>query len=153
MDTGGIGGWYVPSTSHANGLLDGSPGTALALSTSARITLNEELKMKKGIVTLIMAATAAFAAGPTQTFTGVITDSMCGKSHKAMGVTPDSKCVRDCVHADPSRYKYSLSDGKNVYVLSDQQTPERFAGQKVNVKGVLDQKTHTIRVDTMVAAK
>ena len=109
--------------------------------------------MKKGIVTLIMAATAAFAAGPAQTFTGVITDSMCGKSHRAMGVTPDSKCVRDCVRADPSRYKYSLSDGKNVYVLSDQQTPERFAGQKVNVKGELDQKTNTIRVDTMVAAK
>ncbi len=109
--------------------------------------------MKKGIVTIIMAATATFAAGPTRTFTGVITDSMCGKSHQAMGVTPDSKCVRDCVGADPSRYKYSLADGKNVYVLSDQQSPERFASQKVNVKGVLDQKTNTIRVDTMVAAK
>ena len=109
--------------------------------------------MKKGIVTLMLAATVAFAAGATQTFTGVITDSMCGKSHKAMGVTPDSKCVRDCVRADPSRYKYSLYDGKSVYVLSDQQTPERFAAQKVTVKGVLDQKTNTIRVDTIAAAK
>ncbi len=109
--------------------------------------------MKKGIVTLVLAATAAFAAGPAQTFTGVITDSMCGKSHKAMGVTPDGKCVRDCVHSDPSRYKYSLYDGKSVYVLSDQQTPERFAGQKVTVKGVLDPKTNTIRVDTIAGAK
>ena len=109
--------------------------------------------MKRGFVTLLLAATAAFAAGPAQTFTGVVTDSMCGKSHKAMGVTPDSKCVRDCVHADPSRYKYSLYDGKNVYALSGQQTPERFAAQKVTVKGVLDQKTNTIRVETIAAAK
>lgn len=109
--------------------------------------------MKKGFVTLMLAATAAFGAGPAGTFTGVITDSMCGKSHQAMGVTPDSKCVRDCVHADPSRYKYSLYDGKSVYVLSDQQTPERFAAQKVSVKGTLDQKTSTIHVDSIVAAK
>jgi hypothetical protein len=109
--------------------------------------------MKKGIVTLMLAATAAFAAGPTRTFTGVITDSMCGKDHKAMGVTPDGKCVRDCIRTDPSRYKYSLYDGKSVYVLSDQQTPERFAAQRVTVKGILDRKTNIIRVDTIVAAK
>ncbi len=109
--------------------------------------------MKQKIAVFVLAATAAFAAGPARTFTGTITDSMCGKSHKAMGVTPDSKCVRDCVHADPSRYKYSLYDGKNVYVLSDQKTPERFAAQKVSVKGTLDEKTNTIQVDTIAAAK
>ena len=108
--------------------------------------------MKKGVVTLMLAATAVFAAGPTQC-TGVITDSMCGKSHKAMGVTPDAKCVRDCLHADPSRYKYALYDGKSVYLLSDQQAPERFASQKVTVKGVLDQKANTIHVNTVVPAK
>ena len=101
----------------------------------------------------MLAATRVFAAGPAQTFTGVITDSMCGKSHKAMGVTPDSQCVRDCVRADPSRYKYSLYDGKNVYILSDQQTPARFAAQKVTVKGVLDQNTNTIRVDSIAAGE
>ena len=109
--------------------------------------------MKKGVLTLMFAATAMLAAGATQTFTGVITDSMCGKDHTMMGVTPDSKCVRDCVRADPSKYKYALYDGKNVYILSDQQTPERFAAQKVTVRGALDQKTNTIRVETIVAAK
>ncbi len=109
--------------------------------------------MKKGMVTLMLAAISAFAAGSAQTFTGMITDSMCGKSHKAMGVTPDSKCVKDCVRADPSHYKYSLYDGKSVYVLSDQQAPERFAGQKVNVKGTLDQKSNTIHVESIVAAQ
>ncbi len=109
--------------------------------------------MKNGIVTLMLAATAAFAGSPARTFTGVITDSMCGKSHKAMGVTPDAKCVRDCVHSDPSRYQYALYDGKNLYLLSDQRTPERFAGEKVSVKGVLDQKTHVISVNSIAGAK
>ncbi len=109
--------------------------------------------MRKGVLTLMFAASAMLAAGATQTFTGVITDSMCGKDHKAMGVTPDSKCVRDCVRADPSRYKYALYDGKSVHILSDQRAPERFAAQKVAVTGVLDQKTNTIRVEKIVAAK
>jgi hypothetical protein len=139
---------------------DGVCGTALAqgqYESNAQKAWAErppgQSEMKKGIVTLMLAAAAAFAAGTTQSFTGVITDSMCGKSHKAIGVTPDGKCVRDCVHADPSRYKCALYDGRSVYILSDQQTPERFASQKVIVTGVLDQKTNTIHVGTIAAAK
>ena len=109
--------------------------------------------MKKAVLLMMFAATAMFAAGSTQVFTGVITDTMCGKDHTAMHVTPESKCVRECVRMDPSRYKYALYDGENVYVLSDQKTPERFAAQKVTVKGVLNQKTKTIRVDSIAAAK
>ena len=44
-------------------------------------------------------------------------------------------------------------DGKNVYALSDQQTPEKFAGQKVKVVGTLDAKTRTIHVDSIRAAQ
>ena len=43
---------------------------------------------------------------------------------------------------------YALNDGKNVYTLSDQQTPEKFAAQKVKVIGTLDVKTKTIQVDS-----
>ncbi len=85
------------------------------------------------------------AADKTQTFTGVITDTMCGADHKAMNVAPESKCVRDCVRHD-KKYKYALFDGKNVYVLSDQETPEKFAAQKVKVTGVLYEKTKIIKV-------
>ena len=109
--------------------------------------------MKMRFLASAFAMSAMLAAGASQTFTGVITDSMCGKNHTAMGVTPDSKCVQECVRADPSRYKYSLYDGKNVYILSDQKTPERLAAQKVSVTGVLDQKTNTIRVERIVAVK
>ena len=48
---------------------------------------------------------------------------------------------------------YVLYDGKNVYTLSDQRTPEKFAAQKVRVIGTLDAKTKTIHVDSIVAAQ
>ena len=56
----------------------------------------------------------AAAAGP-QSFTGVITDTMCGANHKPMNVAPDSKCVLECVKHGS---KYALLVGTNVYVLS-----------------------------------
>jgi hypothetical protein len=95
--------------------------------------------MTKLAALLIAGAIAAGAA--SQTFTGVITDSMCGKDHAMMKVTPDSKCVLECVK---SGSKYALYDGKNVYVLSDQKTPEKFAGQRVKVTGTLFEKTRMV---------
>jgi hypothetical protein len=87
------------------------------------------------------------------TFTGVITDTMCGADHKHMGVQPDEKCVRECVRMDPKQYKYALWDGKKLYTLSDQQTPEKFAAKKVKITGVLYEKTGIIKVDKIEAAK
>jgi hypothetical protein len=84
-----------------------------------------------------------------QTFTGVITDTMCGADHKAMRVSPDAKCVRECVH---NGSKYALSDGRNLYTLSDQRTPGQFAAQKVKITGVLDAKTKTIKVEKIEPA-
>jgi hypothetical protein len=89
------------------------------------------------------------AAGP-QTFTGVVTDSMCGKDHSMMGVKPDSKCVLECVKAGA---KYALYDGKAVYTLSDQKAPEKFAGQKVKITGTYNEATKILKVDSMAAAK
>jgi len=48
---------------------------------------------------------------------------------------------------------YVLYDGQQVYTLSDQRTPEKFAGQKVTGRGTLDAKTKTIQVDSITAAK
>ena len=102
--------------------------------------------MNKLIGTLLFGAALLAAAGKPQTFTGVITDTMCGAKH-TMGITPDSKCVRECVKMDPKNTKYALLVGKAVYVLSDQQTPEKFAAQKVTVTGTLFEKTKIIKVD------
>ena len=67
-----------------------------------------------------------------------------------MGST-DAECTLACVSAHGA--DLVLYDGKEVYTLSDQQTPEKFAGKKVAVTGTLDTKTKTIRVDSITAAK
>ena len=103
---------------------------------------------------LILLAVAVLSAAPgTQTFTGTITDSACGNaghSHMRMGPT-DAECTLACIDAHGATYV--LYDGKNVYALSDQRTPQGFAGLNVKVAGTLDAKTKTIQVDSIVAAK
>ena len=107
----------------------------------------------KHIVFALLAGTVLLAAaGQPQTYTGVITDTMCGARH-TMGVTPDAKCIRECVKMDPKQVKYALLVGKDVYVLSDQQTPEKFAAQKVGVTGTLYEKTKILKVDRIEAAR
>lgn len=96
----------------------------------------------------LWAALLAAAAGP-QTFTGVITDTMCGPDHSAMGLKPDSACVKACVKYGA---KYALWDGKQIYVLSDQKTPEQFAGQKVKVTGTYDAAAKVLKVTSMIPA-
>ena len=100
------------------------------------------------IVSLIFAGALVVSAANEQTFTGVITDSMCGKDHAMMKVSPDSKCVLDCVKHGS---KYALFDGKTSYVLSDQKSPEQFAGQTVRITGTLYEKTKILKVDSVKA--
>jgi len=103
---------------------------------------------------LNIAIIAALIAAPAkQKFTGVITDSMCSSAdHKGMRMGPtDAECTVACVLAHGALYV--LYDGKEVYMLSAQKTPEKFAGKKVTVTGALDAKTKTIQVDSMIAAK
>jgi hypothetical protein len=99
-------------------------------------------------VASILFAGALMASAATQTFTGVITDTMCGKSHAMMNISPDAKCVIECVKHDKNT-KYALFDGTNVYVLSDQKTPEQFAGKRVKVTGTLYEKTKILKVDSI----
>jgi hypothetical protein len=109
--------------------------------------------MKPLILGLLVMAAAWPAAQGKQMFTGIITDSMCADAdHSQMRMGPtDAECTVACVGAHGATYV--LLDGKDVYTLSDQRTPERFAGQKVTVIGTLDARTRTIRVDSMTAAR
>ena len=108
--------------------------------------------MKPLIFSLLVIAALAAAQGK-QNFTGTITDSMCAKAdHSRMRMGPtDAECTIACVVAHNAMYV--LYDGKDVYTLSDQQTPEKFAGKKVTVTGTLDARTKTIQVDSIAAAK
>jgi hypothetical protein len=93
------------------------------------------------------------AAEGSQKFTGVITDSMCEQgdhSRMRMGAT-DGECTIACVEAHGAAYV--LFDGTHVYSLSDQQAPEKFAGKKVIVAGMMNTKTHTIEVESITPAK
>jgi len=100
------------------------------------------------LISILFAGTLLAGATGQKTFQGVITDSMCGKDHAMMKVNPDSKCTVECAKHGS---KYALFDGRNAYVLSDQKTPEQFAGQKVKVSGTLYEKTNILKVDSIVA--
>ena len=107
----------------------------------------------KPLISSLLAVAALSAAPVKQTFTGTITDNLCaaaGHAQMRMGPT-DAECTRACISAHGAMYV--LSDGKDVYTLSDQRMPEKFAAQKVRVIGTLDAKTKTIQVDSMSAAK
>jgi len=108
--------------------------------------------MKPLMASLLIIATLAAAPGRRK-FTGAITDSMCATAdHSRMRMGPtDAECTVACVEAHGALYV--LYDGKEVYTLSDQKTPEKLAGKKVTVTGTLDAKTKTIQVDSITAAK
>jgi hypothetical protein len=65
-----------------------------------------------------LAVVPGMAAGSTQTFTGKVSDAMCGAKHSEAGIAP-ADCVRACVQKGAN---YALVVGERVYTLktSDQ---------------------------------
>src|SRR4051794_28101617 len=106
--------------------------------------------MKKTLTLALAAAALSFGA----TYTGVITDSMCDNGdHSDMKMGNDTKCVVECIKGMGGKYVLYDASKKTSYKLSDQKTPEKFAAKKVTVTGTLDEKTKTIKVDSIAAAK
>ena len=100
---------------------------------------------------LLVAGTAlsAFAAG--KTYTGTVSDSMCGAKHAMAG--SDASCTRACVSKGS---KYALVVGDKVYTLetSDKDalaTLDQQAGAKAIVTGT--EKDDVITVSAVKAAK
>ena len=107
----------------------------------------------KHLVLSVVAVASLSGAQNTQTFTGTITDSECalaGHAQMRMGPT-DAECIVACIRSHGA--SYVLHDGKDVYVLSDQKTPETFAARKVRVTGTLDARTKTIKVESIAAVQ
>ena len=91
---------------------------------------------------------------PSQVFVGVVSESMCGINHTSMGISPDPKCIVECVkHGRGVRYILVEQKTRAMYTLSDQQTPEKFAAARVKVTGVLYPKTKILKVEKMEAVK
>jgi hypothetical protein len=107
--------------------------------------------MKLSILSIL--AVIALAAPASRKFTGVITDSMCATGdHSGMRMGPtDAECTIACVSAHGA--SYVLYNGKEAWTLSDQTTPEKFAGKKVVVIGTQDAKAKTIKVESISLAK
>jgi hypothetical protein len=84
---------------------------------------------------------AAFAADKAQSFTGKVSDAMCGKAHMMSG--SDADCTKACVNKGS---KYALVVGDKVYTLdtSDKaalSSLEKLAGSDAKVTGTLNGDT------------
>lgn len=103
---------------------------------------------------LLAVALAVFqSSARPASFSGTISDSECANGNHAgmrMGDT-DAECVKACVDAHGATYV--LYDGSRSYRLSDQKSAAAFAASKVTVTGTLDEKSRTITVQSIVAAK
>ena len=70
----------------------------------------------------------------TQTLTGTLTDTMCGKKHMIAGKS-DGDCTRQCMKSKGS-WSYGLMVGDKLYSLAgDDKQFSRLAGEKVNITG------------------
>jgi len=91
----------------------------------------------------------SFAAAP-QTFTGTVTDTMCGKKHMSPGKS-DGDCTRECMKLKGD-WTYGLVVGSSVYHLTgDNKQLAAVAGHRVTVTGGV--AGETIAVRTIVTAK
>ncbi len=120
--------------------------------------------MKKSVLLCViaLAAISTTAQSSKNVFVGEISDSQCAlnvhsksQSHKEMTSTHtmgDTKadCVRECVKTMGGQYVLLTPEGK-VYRLSNQESPDQFAGEKVKVHGTLD-KSGTITVEKIEKA-
>ena len=101
----------------------------------------------RSLYSCLSLAAVLISAATAETFTGVITDTMCGaKAHTMMKGHTDPECVKMCVKGP---HVYALLDGTNVMRLSDQKVPAQYAAQKVRVAGSYDEKTKTIKVTSI----
>jgi len=108
-------------------------------------TRNAGILMLSLLMVVSLSISSAFAAG--KTYTGTVSDAMCGAKH--MG--PAAECTRGCVSKGS---KFALVVGDKVYTLetSDKAalaTLDKQAGAKVTVTGT--EKDNTITVSSVKA--
>src|SRR5260370_1707083 len=99
------------------------------------------MTMKQLLATIALAEFLAGGAAP-ETFTGVITDTMCGAKHGMLKGQPDDQCIKTCVKGP---YGFALFDGKNGLKLSDQKKSGKYAAQRVKGTRVYNPSTNTIK--------
>ncbi|SRR5258708_38332517 len=106
-------------------------------------------KLNSILAVTILAATSAFAAGKSQTYTGEVSDAMCGAKHMMPG---NAACARACVKKGTN---YALVVGDKLYTLHTEDKAalaelDKLAGEKAKITGVADGET--IEVSKVAAA-
>lgn len=90
-------------------------------------------RLLAGIVLTLCAAALVFAA--TGTWTGYISDSMCG----AKGANEKhADCAAKCVKEHGAKYVFVNDTDKKVYAIDAQDKVAAHAGHHVIVKGTVD---------------
>ena len=111
-----------------------------------------QVSMASVVLSAGLAVVPGMAAGNTQTFTGKVSDAMCGAKHTEGGIAP-ADCVRACVQKGA---KYALVVSDKVYALdtSDQAALDnlsKLAWEEAKVTGTAN--GDTISVKSVTAAK
>jgi len=112
-------------------------------------------KVGVSVAALILGAglfvSVVVAAGKPQTFTGEVSDAMCGAKHEMPGSAAD--CTRECVSKGS---KYALVSGDKVYTLEAKDKDllaqlDKLAGAQAKVTGTAN--ADTIEVTAVSVAK
>jgi hypothetical protein len=97
------------------------------------------------VLAALVVVAPAFAAGKTQTFTGEVSDAMCGAKHMMAGSA--AECTRACVAKGA---KYALVVGDKVYTLDTSNKMllsklDKLAGEKAKVGGTVSGETIAVK--------
>ena len=106
-----------------------------------------QIKFIAPVAALALGAAGLFAQA-SQTIAGTVSDAMCGAHHMMKDATP-AQCTRECVKQGTD---FALISEGKVYTLKGDKTQfDKFAGQKVVVKGEVSGTT--ISVNSITASK
>jgi hypothetical protein len=103
----------------------------------------KKLLATAGAVIVAAAFAGTLRAGDDVVVMGYVSDSMCGLDHTGMQAKhggaaqfSDAACAKACAEGGA---KYVLADreGHRTYNLKDQKKMEKYAGQRVQIKGDL----------------
>ncbi len=108
--------------------------------------------MATAVLCVGLAVVPKLMAGGTQTFTGKVSDAMCGAKHSEGNIAP-ADCVRACVQKGAN---YALVVGDKVYTLDtkDQAVSaelNQLAWQQAKVTGTANGDTISVKSVTAAA--
>ncbi len=101
------------------------------------------------LAAVLMLVATPLVAQTKGEWTGYITDSHCGK--KGATNDHDADCVEKCMKGGAKARIWNDADGK-AYDLDGFDKVKALIGSKVTVKGALDARTKTIKVESATKA-